>query len=600
MKRTPLAQLNACLPRPVAILGLCGAFSIFAGACESGFQRIDRRTTELLTTSSALLGADAIVPRTAQPSRVALDRGDRDLYRQDVPTVNPSADELTFTPIDEADDAEAVMRRLEGYSELSGDAVRLDLRGSLSYAIRHSREYSFAEEEYVLAGLRLLIERHLWGPRFFNDLDATAVGDADNGNFDSALRLVNEFRVTQRLPYGGEVSARALARATEDLHRRVSGERVQTADLIFSADIPLLRGAGQVAREDRIQAERNLVYAARAFERFRREFLFDIAQSFLNLVVQQQAIGNAQSRVQMQEEAEERAQALVTAGRQPPFGAAQAAQDTLDARDGLNRQQENFRLAVDRFKVRLGMPQEDSVVIETSMFDIPSPKPDLVAAVRAALTYRLDLQNRRDQLDDARRAVENARNDLLPDLDLSGSFSVPTEADRDRAGLRFDNDESSFLASVTFGLPLDREIERLNVRQAQINLERAGRDFDEFRDTVAVDARASVRDVDRARFSVELQDQNRTIAQRRVDSIEAAPDRASALERSAAIDGLNRARDEYDRAVRDLQVGILLYLLDTGQLRVQADGSIQLLQGMVATDAAAPVSAPDGAGGPAG
>ncbi len=251
---------------------------------------------------------------------------------------------------------------------------------------------------------------------------------------------------------------------------------------------------------------------------------------------------------------------------------------------------------MDRFKVRLGVPQEHPVLIETSMFDIPSPKPDLEAAIRAALTYRLDLQNRRDQLDDARRAVENARNDLLPDLDLSGSFSIPTDADRERAGLDFEADESSFIASVTFGLPLDREIERLNVRRAQISLERAGRDFDRFRDDVAVDARASVRDVDRARFSVELQNKNRTIAQRRVDSIDAAPDRASALERSAAIDGLNRARDDYDRAVRDLQVGILLYLLETGQLRVQADGSIQLLQGMVAGDAAAP----RGAGGPAG
>ena len=160
MKRTPLAQLNVCLPRPVAILGLYGAVSIFAGGCESGFQRIDRRTTELLATSSAALGADAIVPRTAQPSSVALDRGDRDLYREEVPTVNPTADELTFTPIDESDDTDTLMQRLQRYSELLPDAVRLDLRGALSYAIRNSREYRFAEEEYVLAGLQC-IDVHL-------------------------------------------------------------------------------------------------------------------------------------------------------------------------------------------------------------------------------------------------------------------------------------------------------------------------------------------------------------------------------------------------------------------------------------------------------
>ena len=600
MNPTPVSHFNSTLPKLAATLGLCAAGLAFASGCETAFERIDRRTTELLAQSTATLGADAIVPRISMPSRFALDGRDHDLYRQDVPTVNPSADELTFTPINESDNADAVMRRLEGYSELSPDAVLLDLRGALSYAIRHSREYRFAEEEYVLAGLRLLIERHRWGPRFFDDLSATIDADGDNATFDSALRLVNEFGVTQRLPYGGEISARALARATEDLHQRVAGENVQTAELIFSADIPLLRGAGQVAREDRIQAERNLVYAARDFERFRREFLFEIAQDFLDLVVQTQVIKNAESQVQMREAAEKRTQALVAAGREPPFGAAQAVGDTLEARDSLNQQRERFRLAVDRFRVRLGMPQDEPVIIETSMFDIRPPQADLNAAVRAALSYRLDLQTRRDELDDARRAVQNARNDLLPDLDLSGSVSIPTDDERARAGLDFETGDSSFIASVTFGLPLDREIERLDVRRAQISLERATREFERFQDTVAVEARASVRNVDRARFSIVLQDRNRVIAQRRVEVIEAAPDRATALERSNAIEGLNRARDAYDRAVRDLQVGILRYLLDTGRLRVQSDGSIRLLYGRTQGEDDDPDNAPDPGGEPAG
>ncbi len=600
MKPTPVPHFNSTLPKLAATLGLCASVLAFAGGCETAFQRIDRRTTELLAQSTATLGADAIVPRVSTPTSFTLDTRDRDLYRQDVPTVNPSADELTFTPINESNDADAVMRRLEGYSELSPDALRLDLPGALSFAIRHSREYRFEEEEYVLAGLRLLIERHRWGPRFFDDLSATIDADGDNATFDSALRLVNEFGVTQRLPYGGEVSARALARATEDLHQRVAGENVQTAELIFSANIPLLRGAGQVAREDRIQAERNLVYAARDFERFRRVFLFDIAREFLDLVVQTQVIKNAESQVQMREAAEERTQALVDAGREPPFGAAQAVGDTLEARDSLNLQRERFRLTVDRFKVRLAMPQDEPVIIETSMFDIGPPKADLNAAVRAALSYRLDLQTRRDQLDDARRAVENARNDLLPDLDLFGSVSIPTDDERARAGLDFETDDSSFVASVTFGLPLDREIERLDVRRAQIILERATRDFTRFRDEVALGARASVRNVDVARFSVVLQDQNRVIAQRRVDVIEAAPDRATALERSDAIENLNRARDAYDRAVRDLRVGILRYLLETGRLRVQSDGSIQRLRGIKQGEADDPDTAPDPAGKPAG
>ncbi len=186
MKPTPVCHFNSKLPKLAATLGLGAAVLAFASGCETAFERIDRRTTELLAQSTATLGADAIVPRITTPSRFGLDGRDRDLYRQDVPTVNPSADELTFTPISESDNADAVMRRLEGYSELSPDAVHLDLRGALSFAIRRSREYRFEEEEYVLAGLRLLIERHRWGPRFFDDLSATIDADGDNATFDSA------------------------------------------------------------------------------------------------------------------------------------------------------------------------------------------------------------------------------------------------------------------------------------------------------------------------------------------------------------------------------------------------------------------------------
>ena len=134
---------------------------------------------------------------------------------------------------------------------------------------------------------------------------------------------------------------------------------------------------------------------------------------------------------------------------------------------------------------------------------------------------------RRDRLDDTQRTVDNAFNALLPDLNLSGSLTLPTDDDLD-----FEPGDTSFLASVTFGLPLDREIERLNVRQAQIDRERSIRDYEEFRDSVAVDARSAVRDIDRAKFSVRLQEENIEIAHHRRASIEAAPDRANARERS--------------------------------------------------------------------
>jgi hypothetical protein len=201
--------------------------------CEAPFQRIDRRTAELLAETNASLGPETEDPRLAYPpGEKPPKQAGENLIEEHPPTVNPTSEQMRFSP---ARDGDQVMQRLEQYARTPPDAVEMDLNEALAYAVRHSREYRFAEEDFLLSALRLLSERHLWGPRIFDDLEVSVEAIGDNGLYDSSLRLVNDLRVTQRLPYGGEVSARLLASATEDLHQRVAGENVQTAELIFGA-----------------------------------------------------------------------------------------------------------------------------------------------------------------------------------------------------------------------------------------------------------------------------------------------------------------------------------------------------------------------------
>lgn len=548
--------------------------TLFLTACASPFERIDRHTTKLLAETNAAMGRDTVTPRLDWPkgSKPAEQEGGG-LYDDRPPTDDPDADELQFQPDPDTVD---VVQRLDRDFALLPDAVEMNLDEALRYAFRHSREYRFAEEDYVLEVLRLLSERHLWGPRFFNDLlaEATAIGDG-TGFYETSATLLNDFRVTQRLPYGGEIVASILAQTSQTLLSRIISGNDQSVELVLNAEVPLLRNAGQIAREDLIQGERNVVYAARRFERFRREFLVSITTDFLDLVVRQQAIENARRGVAQFEESEQRERALVEAGRKPPFDAALAAQDTLFARDNLTGQIEAYRLAVDRFQVRLGMPEALDLIIVPSAIGLPVPEMDMSDAVLGALEYRLDLQNRHDFIDDTRRGVNNARNQLLADLDVIGSVSVSPD----------NINNSSFRAAMALGLPLDRTIERLDLRQSQIDLERAIREYDRFRDTVAVEVRAAVRAVDRARFSTDLQEENVRIAESRVASIEAAPDRASVRDRSDAVIAMQAARDDFRRAQRDLQVAILQYLLTGGRLRVEPDGMIQPLRGMELGDA---------------
>ena len=540
---------------------------------------IDERVTQRLSDANAAIDAPTSqIDVTSQVSEVR-----PSAYDRTPPTANPSAEALRFeTMLNE--ETEAVIRRLTSYGVIPGDARVFNLRTVMAEALRGSREYRFAEEEFLLAALDLLVEEHRWGPRFFNQTSALVTADADDGLYDTSLRLVNELGVRQRLPYGGEVSARALASATEDLRQRVSGTGTQSADLVLGANLPLLRGSGVIAQESRLQSQRRMIYAARSFEQFRREFLFDIGSEFLDLILAQRRIDNARRGVESFEQLEEQQDALYRLGRATTFEAAEAQNDTLEAIDRLNSVMESYRLALDRFKVRLSLPPDEPIRVEPDRFGLLPPAIDINDAVRIAMVARLDLQTRRDELEDAERALVNARDRLRGDLSLTASARMPTDPDRRRGGVGFEPRETDFEVGLVYDWPLDREEERLAVRESQIRLARSQREYERFRDIVVIAVRSAVRDIDAARFSLDIQERNLEIALRREESIRADPGRATIRQQSDAIDQILRARDALDDTRRDLEVAVLRYLLESGQLRVAADGMLEPLAGMTFSD----------------
>ncbi|HWB20142.1 MAG TPA: TolC family protein, partial [Phycisphaerales bacterium] len=566
-------------------------------ACGSSMEQIDRRVERVIGESADTLGSDTIQPRVrwneeSSASIKASGFGEREWTNEHPATLNPKAEDLRIPP---GEEEASVEKRLEGYQLTPEGAIKLDLSTALMTAFSTSREYRFAEEDYLLAALRLLMERHRWGPIFFAEVSANMNSVGDGGLYDSSLDLVSELSVTNRLPYGGQVSARALANATEDLHERVAGEDFESADVLVQADIPLLRGAGTIAREDLIQDERNLIYAARTFERFRREFCNDIVRDFLNLVVQQKFIENSKVRVESLMKVQEQEEARYRVGRSARYQAALAEQSTLFARDTLNSELEQYRLAVDRFKIRIGLSTETDVVILQSELGLATPGPLMDQSVNAALQFRLDLQTTRDEVDDSKRALANAKNGLLPDLNLHASAGLPTDNDRRWWQSGFRPDDSDFHVGLTLDLPVDREIERLQVRQAEIGLARSRRGYEQLRDDVVVSVRSAVRDIDRARYSLQIQEKNIDVAQQRVASLEAAPERAEVRDRNEAVEQLYEAKNQRDTAKRDLQLAILNYLLETGQLRVTTEGQVKMPR-IESSDAAAtsPASAPAG------
>lgn len=597
---------NCCKSWAYALFSAAGTILVFLPGCERPMT-IDERVQRLISATSERARSNATTPtmhRTADDPGAT--RARQTTLSPD--TVNMHASEISYAPADENRD---VRQRLDRYSEQAGvpkaqidengkpvarpptpGAVAMNLSASLRQSQLTGREFINAEEETMLAAIRVLIERHLWGPRLFNDTTLGINGSGANGQSSSALNVVNQLRATQRLPYGGSVEAAWVWNATEQLREQSTGRYTQSSRLALSGNIPLLRGAGQVAREDIIQAERDLIYRTRTFERFRREYLVNICNDFFSLVQAQKQIANTERQLDSSKWVEKSVKARVEAGRTDSFEANLTTNQRLSVEASLASQRESFILQVERFKIRLGLALESRLDIREIDLDLPDPEIDVDEAVRRALEFRLDLQNTRDQLDDSRRGVFNARDQLLPDLNLSGSVGVPTDPAKRNGGLAPSTSDLDYAASATLSLPLDRETERLNLRSQIIGLQRRQRQYEQDRDNIVVRVRSSLRNVDLARFQLQLAEQQVEINRRRLEGQKLKQDTVTP---QALVDSLNEllsAENNRDRAQTDLRNAILNYLLESDQLRVTRDGAFEALQGMTAPASAAPSSTP--------
>ncbi|MEM7623180.1 MAG: TolC family protein, partial [Planctomycetota bacterium] len=499
---THLAQLARRSGVRHGLLIAIGTGIVAIAGCSDPLTRIDNRIRQVIETRSASLGPDTLV---ASGEALTVESYISPTIDEKQPgTINPSVTQLSFDSPEQERTDRMVAARLEAFSANAlgvgplpdgtpaAEPLDLALADTFQLAQRTGPEFLFAEEDYILAAVAVLQQRHLFSPRFFNDTAVEVAGFGDAGNFNHALNIVNTLRVTRQLQTGGSLEASWIVSATEQLRDAVSRRYVQSSTLALSADIPLLRGAGRVASENLIQAERNLIYEARDFERTRRELLVSVAGDYFSLIQQQSAIENQLRQIEGLRLLEQQTAARVDAGRLRPFQQDLAANQVLNAEASLASLRERFILALDQFKIRLGIPVSTPLNILPIDFDVPEPDITQVAAANAALAYRLDLQTQRDRLDDDRRAIRNARNDLLPDFNLGGSVGVPTSGGSTGSptdptgGLSFDFDEFSYSASATLGLPLDREIERLALRAAIVDLQRAARQFDDFRDNLIV------------------------------------------------------------------------------------------------------------------
>ncbi len=511
--------------------------------------------------------------------------------------VKTQADEEVYSMIDKKWDSAFGVKSNYRISdtEPSPDDIKMDktvpasgiltVADAVALATAHNRNYHTEKEAIYLMALDLRLIRHLYVPNLFALGSIGATWDGDGETVEGQANIGFQ----QLLATGGMISTQ-VALGWVDI---LSGDFRSglTSVLTAAIQVPLLRGSGRaVALEELTQAERNLLYQIRTFNRFRKTFVVDVISQYYSLLELHNVMVNAEANYRMLSTLYERMATLNEAGKVPLHGLQQAHQDRLDALDQYVLAKSEYEEMLDLFKITLGLPAATSIKLDqnelTALVAKGVPKLDFSEedAIDTALQTRLDLANVSDMVLDAERKVVVAADGLRTQLDLVGVASPVISRRRGFGAVagQVRAAEDTYALSAHLDLPLDRMAEKVAYRKALITLIQQRRTHEEATDQVVIGVRQAYRKLKEARERYLVQEHAMSLAQQRVDNTFLLLQYSSPGNRRATVrdvldaqKDLLRAQNDATDALVDYNIALLEFHRDAGVLQIKPDGMWQ-------------------------
>lgn len=451
----------------------------------------------------------------------------------------------------------------------------LKLADAVEIATQFSREYQSQKESLYLAALDLTLTRHRYAPQWFGTFDAfyasSGAGEDITAGAEAGVNKTFLFANGMQVTSGLAV----------DWARFLTGDPQTTLGSVLTSTLafPLLgSGAGLSAWENLTQAERNVLYRIRTFNRYRQTFVVSIISDYYRVLQQRETVSIQQASYRRLVESTNQLRMEVEVGQRPAYDLGEAEQRLLSAEQSLVSARQRYEQTLDRFKVRLALPTDIDVSLDpnelTALADLGISPPEYteVEATELALDRRLDLANTRDGLYDAERKLELAAKGLGVQLNLIGSANVASEPETKFASLQFD--EGRYRLGMEADLPLDRKAERNAYREALITVQQRYRSYDEQVDEVKLGVRQAYRDLAETAESHRIQQIGLNLARRRVEveKLSLQYGRGTVRLLLDSEDALVRAQNDVLGALVDHMIAKLSFFRDIGVLQVRPDG----------------------------
>lgn len=371
----------------------------------------------------------------------------------------------------------------------------LTLRKTLTLALDNNRDLLNQMEETALARIDALVEKQRYRPV----IQPVTVSHNRRGT-DPGLRGRQseqaEMAVQQRLPAGGDVRF-----GTRLSNRHGNGIRDSEITPFLSTRVPLLRGGGLItAQNELVNTVRAKRYARRELKDFKQTFLINVIERYFSILQQRKAIQNIENRLKSARQLRQQSDILFEFGDISKVDVFRARFQETEAQRDLQIAQEQLKLTKDALKIDLNLPQ--SITLELKDKDIEYNETEFSQQkfVRRALNNNLLWQNRKEQLEDAKRRLVVADNETLPSLDVRGAVERRYGGEANFRNRVFD--ETEWNLGLTLDMPIDRTFLNRDLHRSITRFQQEERDVSLARDRLIQRIRERINQLRQARFNV--------------------------------------------------------------------------------------------------
>lgn len=501
----------------------------------------------------------------------------------------------------------------------SKEPLQFSIIQALQVAATNSREFQAQKDRLFSAALTLDLEADDFRNTFSGMLQES-MGTSGNGDYRlTGSNSSGVAGITRKFKNGLEFSSAISV----NLVKMLTGDRASFWGVLGDASIsvPLLRGAGEfIVQEPLRQAERNLLYAVREFEQYKKDFAYNIVQSYLNTLQAAQKVRNQAENYKRVVASTRRSRRMANAGRLPEYQFDQAVQDELRARDSWIAACQSNANSLDSFKILVGLPTDAQILLQEQELtnlaqdlqglttgkppvdysgEIPPADAEVILsepddsnagkyeiqearAIAIAFRERLDLQTLSDRVADAQRKVLIAEDALRAELTLGGSAAVGQRrsySNTSQNNAEFNPRAGAYSGLLTLDLPWERTRERNAYRESLLNLEAAVRSLQSKEDNIKLDIRRNLRMLRQYRETLIIQSQAVTLAERRVKSTDTLlqAGRAEIRDLLEAQGALLSAQNSLTSAVVNYRLQEFELQRNLGVLSVSSEGQLQEL-----------------------